>query len=93
MVKVLIERWIATGCESTYEKISMRTLQNAVGTTGYVSGEVLKDINIPSHRIILCQWKSVDNWEQWYQSNERRQSIAELLPTFERPEKITLFSA
>ena len=40
---------------------------------GYVSGETLRSLDDPEDYMVVSKWKSVDDWNKWLQSKERRE--------------------
>ncbi|WP_417500630.1 antibiotic biosynthesis monooxygenase family protein [Marinobacter sp.] len=92
MIRVLIERHIAESLETAYEERSRKVLQRAVAAPGFISGETLVDSNDPNHRITLANWRSEADWNRWYQSNDRRDLMAELIPMMDKNEAITVLA-
>ena len=90
MIRVLIERHIAESLESAYELRARKVLQQAVSAPGFISGETLADSHDPNHRITLANWRSEMDWNRWFQSEERRELMAELIPMMDRDETITV---
>lgn len=90
MIRVLIERHIAESLETAYEERSRRILQSAVSAPGFVSGETLVDTNDSNHRFTIANWRSEVHWQQWQQSDERKNLMAELAPMMDRDEIITV---
>ncbi len=90
MIRVIIERSIAETLEIHYENISKETLQLAIRSPGFISGESLKDIQNPRHHILLCKWRSVEDWQLWVESPERKAMMSKLNILFDQEEKITL---
>ncbi len=90
MIRVLIERHIAESLEFAYEERSRKVLQNAVCAPGFVSGETLVDTHDPNHRFTLSSWRSEADWQRWWQSEERRALMDELIPMMDRDEVITV---
>lgn len=90
MIRVLIERHIAATLESAYEQQSRRLLQRAVGAPGFISGETLVDARDGNHRLTLCNWRCISDWDQWYHSDERKDMMNELNPMMDQDEKITI---
>ncbi len=90
MIRVLIERHIAESLESAYELRARKVLQQAVSAPGFISGETLSDSHDPNHRITLANWRSEMDWNRWYQSEERRELMAELIPMMDQDETITV---
>lgn len=90
MIRVLIERHIAESLESAYEERARLVLQQAVAAPGFISGETLSDGHDPNHRITLANWRSEADWDRWFQSEKRRELMAELVPMMDKDETITV---
>jgi len=90
MIRVIIERFIAESLEANYEETAKDTLQKAIKAPGFISGESLKAIDNPRHRFILCNWRSLHDWQQWEQSTERKDMMSKLNLMFEKEEKFTI---
>ena len=90
MIRVLIERHIATSLESAYEECSRSVLRQAIDAPGFVSGETLVDVNDANHRLTLCNWRSATDWDRWYHSAERKELMTSLTPMMDQDEKITV---
>ena len=90
MIRVIIERHIAQTLETTYEMVAKTTLQKAVSAPGFISGESLKNANDTNHRMILSNWKNIQDWQRWFASEERKEMMNELNPILETEEKITI---
>ncbi|AQQ67303.1 antibiotic biosynthesis monooxygenase family protein [Microbulbifer agarilyticus] len=90
MIYVLIEREIALDLESTYEEAARRLLTNAYQTTGFVDGHTYTEMGNPLRRFTMSRWKSILHWQHWYDSEERRDQMAQLAPMLAHEEKITI---
>lgn len=90
MIRVLIERHVASTLESAYALQSRLILQQAVGAPGFISGETLVDAQDANHRLTLCNWRSVADWDRWYHSDHRKEMMSELAPMMDQEEKITI---
>ncbi len=44
----------------------------AVKQPGYVSGETLRSIESPEDYLVISKWETIDDWEKWLNSKERR---------------------
>jgi len=84
MIRVLIERRIAQGLEHYYDCTVKRTISQVVRAPGCIAGESLKDKLDPGRRIIMSKWESLEHWESWLHSPERKNVISELA-AFGRP--------
>ncbi len=90
MIRVLIERRIAQGLEHYYDCTVKRTISQVVRAPGCIAGESLMDKLDPSRRIIMSKWESLEHWESWLHSPERKNVISELAPLLEGGERITM---
>lgn len=93
MIKVIIERQIATGMESTYDEAIKDTLRAMLEAQGYVSGATYKDAMDSNHRIIITNWKSQEAWNLWFKSEDRRNALASIQPILQQEEKVTMLTA
>jgi heme-degrading monooxygenase HmoA len=39
---------------------------------GYISGETLRCISHQNEYLVISTWESVEDWERWFQSEERQ---------------------
>ncbi|MBZ0333797.1 antibiotic biosynthesis monooxygenase family protein [Marinobacter sp. AL4B] len=90
MIRVLIERHIAETLETAYEDRARKVLQQAISAPGFISGETLVDSKDPNHRITLANWRSEFDWDRWYNSEERKNLMSELVPMMDQDEHITV---
>src|SRR5690606_21119431 len=90
MIHVLIERHIAEGMLSTYEENSRTALQHTYVVPGFIAGEPFTDTHDPHHRFLLCKWRSAEDWQNWYISQDRQDLMNMIVPILVQPEKITL---
>ncbi|NVK38780.1 MAG: antibiotic biosynthesis monooxygenase [Gammaproteobacteria bacterium] len=93
MIKVIIERNIAEGLELNYLDAIRATLHAVMEAPGYISSESLTDVHKTNHRLIITNWRSVQAWEKWHSSPERKAAIAEIAPILDGDEKITVTEA
>jgi len=93
MIKVFIERRIAEGLEPNYENAIRNTLKAVLDAPGYLSSESLTDLRNKNHRIIITNWKTVQDWDNWYTSQARKDATAEISIILQGEEKITVTEA
>ena len=86
MIKVIIDRFVASGMESTFEEFSKQIKVNASSFHGFAMGETLQDMENPHHYITISHWASLRDWNYWYCSDERRAITARLQPILQAPE-------
>jgi heme-degrading monooxygenase HmoA len=90
MIRVIIDRFIAESLEAHYEITAKQTLQAAIQSPGFISGESLKDVQNERHRVVLCNWRSLQDWHKWISSPERKKMMEQLNLMLETPEKVTV---
>jgi len=92
MIRVLIERHVASELTEHYDRIARETLQAAMHFPGFISGEALHDSADPNHRVILATYRSENDWLLWAGSDERRNMMDQINPMLETDEKVTVYS-
>ncbi|GGK83075.1 antibiotic biosynthesis monooxygenase family protein [Amphritea balenae] len=90
MIRVLIERHIADDLAEHYEKAARNTLQTAMQAHGFISGESLRNSNDSNHRIVLATFRTIQDWQRWHASPERKEIMEAIMPMLETEEKITV---
>lgn len=90
MIRILIERRIAQGLEHYYDCTVKRTISQVVHAPGCIAGESLKDTQDPRRRIIMSKWESLEDWQNWLHSPERKNVLSELAPLLDGNERITM---
>jgi heme oxygenase (mycobilin-producing) len=57
----------------------LRSLRNIVPSqSGYISGEYLKSIDQPGEIMTISTWFSHEDWQAWFESEDRRKVQAEI---------------
>lgn len=92
MIYVLIERRIAEGLETAYRNHLKNLIINVAEAEGYLGGDSLWDIQNGSHQMIVSQWRSIEDWNNWLFSPERKLVNDALRPFLLEQEKITLLA-
>ncbi len=90
MIKVMIERHIAEELTEHYQQRANKSLQAAMGTVGFISGESLQNVNDPNHQFVFANYRTLDHWLSWYHSAERKEIMSGLRPMLIKDEKITI---
>ena len=77
-VKIFIKRSVT---ESTLEQLTslfqkMRSV--CLMQPGYISGQTLKRLDRPGERLVISTWRSIEDWENWLKSPERREIQLEI---------------
>ncbi|NQZ32837.1 MAG: antibiotic biosynthesis monooxygenase [Oceanospirillaceae bacterium] len=90
MVCIIIERHIAEGFASYFDKMSQQVLSEATVQQGFVSGSSFHNSYDENHRVVIAKYDSIQDWQRWHSSDERQQIMANLLPMLQSDEKITV---
>lgn len=91
MIRVFIERQVPAELVEQYNTLARENLQTAMSTNGFISGEVLHDINDTEKRLIVATYRTLNDWARWYHSEERRQMMDKIGPMLEQEEKISIY--
>jgi heme-degrading monooxygenase HmoA len=90
MIRVLIERWLIEGAETSVHDACRGIRQEAIKKPGYVSGETLRDVNDPSRYVVISSWHSREHWDAWVNSEERSRADEQFRAALAEPERITV---
>ena len=71
-IQVIIKRkWQTNNPEALFPLLTeIRSL--AQKQPGYISGETLRSLDDPEDYMVISQWETVDDWQKWLQTKERR---------------------
>ncbi|MBI1996225.1 MAG: antibiotic biosynthesis monooxygenase [Deltaproteobacteria bacterium] len=88
-VKVLIQRKIKPGKEKELIEAVQELRTKAIHTPGYISGEILRSIEDPSLHLVISTWKSIEDWNHWVNSPERKAGQQKIDAILAEPTRIT----
>ena len=71
-VRVIIKRKIRTDNPKGLFSLLTELRDHAKNQPGYISGETLKNIDDPQEFLVVSNWKTVADWNNWVSSKERR---------------------
>ena len=71
-IKVFIRRKFPRGQEKELMRYIRQIREVVPSQPGYVSGEYLKAININDEITTISSWFSLEDWQTWYESEERK---------------------
>ena len=71
-VKILIKRSIGQEVVAVVRPLIVELRTHATRQTGYISGETLKCIDRPGEYLVISTWQSLDDWNKWLNSQERK---------------------
>jgi len=90
-VKILIQRKIKPGREKELNKAVRELRSKAIHAEGYISGETLCSIEDLSVHLVMSTWKSLEDWNRWVDSPERKAFEQKIDPILEEPTKVTSY--
>ena len=88
-VKILIQRRIKPGKEKELNQIVRELRSKAMHAEGFISGETLRSIEDPSVHLVISTWKSIDDWNRWVNSPERKALQDKIDAILAEPTKMT----
>ena len=71
-VKILITRSIRQKVAPVLRPLIIELRAHAMKQPGYISGETLKCIDRPGEYLVISTWQSLDDWNKWLASQERK---------------------
>ena len=92
MIRVPIERIVATGLKHDHDCTIKRTVSNVIQAPAciYISGKSLVDSDTPSRCYVMPKWDTKQNWENWFRSCLQRQVISSITSMLESLENIPM---
>lgn len=90
-IKILIHRKIKPGSEKELGEAVRELRSKAIHAQGYVSGETLRSIEDPSVHLVISTWNSIQDWNNWFNTPERKALEQKIDAIVEEPTKITSF--
>jgi heme-degrading monooxygenase HmoA len=71
-VRVLMRRKVPEEKLGALRELLDKMRLQAMDQTGYVSGETLKRLDTPGFRLVISKWKSLREWQMWFDSPKRK---------------------
>ena len=87
-VKILIYRKIKPGKEKELSEAVRALRFKAMVAQGYISGETLRSMEDPSIQLVISTWKSIEDWNNWFNTRERQAFQEKIDVILEGPTKI-----
>ena len=72
-VKIFIERKITKSSLEELTVLLQRMRGACLAQPGYISGQTLKRIDRPGENVVVSTWESIEDWERWFNSSERKE--------------------
>jgi heme-degrading monooxygenase HmoA len=90
-VKILIYRKVKPGKEEELSEAVRNLRSEAIHAEGYISGETLRSIEDPSLHLVISTWKSLEDWNNWFNTPERKAFQQKIDAFLEEPAKIAAY--
>ena len=71
-VKILINRSIGQEVAQVVRPLIVELRAHAMRQPGYISGETMKCIDRAGEYLVISTWQSVNDWNKWLNSQERK---------------------
>jgi len=89
-VRIITDRKVKKGKELDFAKL-LRTLRSkAIFSEGYISGEMLRDLDDPQNYIVISAWQNVTDWEKYEKIPETSKIHARIEKLMARPTKVKI---
>lgn len=70
-VKILIKRHVPASTHHDLTDLLQQMRSESLKQPGYISGQTLQRADDPTECIVDSNWRSREEWNQWFQSQER----------------------
>jgi heme-degrading monooxygenase HmoA len=71
-VQVIIKRKFQVNSPQELFPLLTELRDHAKAQPGYISGQTLKNLDNPEEYLVISTWETVDDWNKWVSSKERR---------------------
>ena len=71
-IKVLIKRQFKEGHVNDIKTMLKEVRYDAMDQAGYISSETMWDYENPCQVVVASNWRSIENWNNWLNSDMRR---------------------
>ena len=72
-VKILIKRRLPLDKAQYIVAIFRQLRMLAIEQKGYISSETLRSMENPQEFLVISTWRSLEDWQKWYNSNQRKE--------------------
>ena len=82
-VKILIKRRLPLDKAQYIIDIFRQLRMLAIEQEGYVSSETLRSVENPQEFLVISSWRSLEDWQRWFNSSQRKELHAKVDPLIE----------
>ncbi len=84
-VNVLMKRTPKSGSLNELNSVLQELRRLAISQHGYISGETLLSASNGGTTLVVSRWMSLQHWQEYENSPERRELLEKLEPLLEEP--------
>ncbi|WP_133512069.1 antibiotic biosynthesis monooxygenase family protein [Candidatus Thiosymbion oneisti] len=77
-VKILIKRHVPVSSHHDLTTLLHKMRSLTLKQPGYISGQTLQRIDDPTEWVVDSNWRSKEEWDEWFRSQERTAVQAEI---------------
>ncbi|MDQ7048888.1 MAG: antibiotic biosynthesis monooxygenase family protein [Enterobacterales bacterium] len=93
MIRVVIERNIRPNHLEEYLDLIRQVRKQANHQSGFIAGELLHEKDKPQHAMIISSWENCAAWQQWFESEQRANTLKQMSPYLVEQETITILES
>lgn len=91
-VKVLIKRKFREAAIPEISRMLIQARTNALGKTGYMSSETLRNCEDPNEIMVLSMWRHKADWDAYREDQSRMDLEREFEPLFDGPTEYRVYN-
>ncbi len=83
-IKIILLRRVTPEKENDLRPLLIQLRNLAKANPGYTNGETLRNMDDPGECLVITEWKSLEDWNEWLSTSTRQavqQKIDDLLGT------------
>lgn len=77
-VKIFIKRSVPEYLSNRVAPLITKLRINAVNQTGYIGGETLRRMDRQDEYLVISNWASIKDWNQWLTNKEKKEIQAQI---------------
>jgi len=85
VITVVWETWLKAGAEAEGLRLTRQIWSDMRAFDGYVSHQLLVDLDTPGHLIVLGRWRSRDDADRVREQYQDAETVRQLTPLLARP--------
>ena len=91
-VKILIKRKFKDGNMQAASRLLINTRSAVMSQPGYIASENLRSLDDRDEIVVVSMWETLEAWEAWKNSEERKAHVAEFKDYYVGEEKFECYT-